>query len=65
MTTETVISVTFSWLDYSIFVAMLAISVAIGIYFGCFGSKQASAGEYLMGGKKMHIFPIAMSLIAR
>lgn len=65
MPAEALISLTFSWLDYTIFGGMLALSVAIGVYFGYFGTKEASANEYLMGGKKMHIFPIAMSLVAR
>jgi hypothetical protein len=64
-TTAAPVTVTFSWYDYTLFSTMLAISVMIGIYFGCFGSKQSTASEYLMGGKKMHIFPIAMSLVAR
>jgi sodium-coupled monocarboxylate transporter 8/12 len=63
-TTAAPVTVTFSWYDYTLFSTMLAISVMIGIYFGCFGSKQSTASEYLMGGKKMHIFPIAMSLVA-
>ncbi|GJQ68454.1 hypothetical protein Trydic_g17033 [Trypoxylus dichotomus] len=43
---------------------MLGASVLIGIYFGCFGKKQKTANEYLLGGKSMTVFPIAMSLIA-
>ncbi|RZC33422.1 sodium-coupled monocarboxylate transporter 2-like [Asbolus verrucosus] len=58
------ITVSFSWYDYIIFTMMLTISVLIGIYFGCFGTKQSTASEYLMGGKKMKVFPIAMSLVA-
>ncbi|XP_044267363.1 sodium-coupled monocarboxylate transporter 2-like [Tribolium madens] len=60
----TMIAPTFSWYDYLIFSGMLTVSVIIGIYFGCFGSKQSTANEYLMGSKKMHVFPIAMSLVA-
>lgn len=57
--------VTFSWIDYILFGAMCGLSGLIGIYFGCFGSRQASPSEYLLGGKQMSVFPIAMSLIAR
>ncbi|KAJ8958138.1 hypothetical protein NQ318_006075 [Aromia moschata] len=42
----------FSWYDYTLFTVMLAISGMIGIYFGCFGNKQNTAKEYLMGGKE-------------
>ncbi|XP_018576921.1 sodium-coupled monocarboxylate transporter 1 [Anoplophora glabripennis] len=54
----------FSWYDYGLFSTMLAISGLIGIYFGCCGKKQNTTKEYLMGGKKMKVIPIAISLVA-
>lgn len=63
-TFKEIAKISFSWYDYSLFVFMLGISTAIGIYFGCFGKKQSSANEYLLGGKTMKVFPISMSLIA-
>lgn len=57
--------ITFSWYDYTLFSGMLGLSALIGVYFGCFGSKQSTADEYLMGGKKMGVIPIAVSLVAR
>jgi len=49
-----------------VFGGMLLISALIGIYFAFFAKqKQNTTNEYLMGGKKMGIFPISMSLIAR
>ncbi|XP_044269946.1 sodium-coupled monocarboxylate transporter 2-like [Tribolium madens] len=57
-------SLFFSWYDYILFGVMLSISVLIGIYFGCFGTKQSTANEYLMGDKRMKPFIITMSLIA-
>ncbi|XP_074029664.1 sodium-coupled monocarboxylate transporter 1 isoform X2 [Leptinotarsa decemlineata] len=54
----------FSWYDYAIFSTMLSISGGMGIYFGCFGQKQTTAKEYLLGGREMKVFPIVMSLIA-
>ncbi|EFA00982.1 sodium-coupled monocarboxylate transporter 1 [Tribolium castaneum] len=56
--------VSFSWYDYILFCVMLGLSALIGVYFGCFGSKQRSADEYLMGNKKMKVFPISVSLVA-
>lgn len=56
--------VTFDWVEYSVCAAMMSLSAMIGIYYGCF-SKQNTVSEYMLGGKKMGIFPIAMSLIAR
>lgn len=58
-------TVSFSWYDYILFSMMLALSAAIGIYFGCFGTKQSTAGEYLLGNKRMKVFPVAVSLVAR
>ncbi|XP_063918245.1 sodium-coupled monocarboxylate transporter 1-like isoform X1 [Zophobas morio] len=58
------VTITFSWYDYVIFGCMLGISAIIGIYFGCFGTKQSTPVEYLMGGKKMGAVPIAVSLVA-
>lgn len=58
-------TVTFSWYDYILFTMMLALSAGIGIYFGCFGTKQSTADEYLLGNKRMKVFPVAVSLVAR
>ena len=55
----------FGWTDYALFSMMLGLSALIGVYFGCFGKKQDTTAEYLLGSKKMGIFPIAMSLVAR
>lgn len=57
--------VSFSWYDYILFTLMLLFSAMIGIYFGCFGTKQSTTKEYLMGGKTMGVLPIAVSLVAR
>lgn len=55
----------FTTIDYALFVLMLLLSAAIGIYFGFFAKrKQNTTQEYLLGGKKMKFFPIAASLIA-
>jgi solute carrier family 5 (sodium-coupled monocarboxylate transporter), member 8/12 len=55
----------FTVFDYGLFGLMLALSAAIGIYFGWFAKrKQNNTTEYLLGGKKMKFFPIAASLIA-
>ncbi|CAH1369090.1 unnamed protein product [Tenebrio molitor] len=53
----------FKWPDYVMFVVMLLICVAIGVYFGIYRGV-ANAQEYLMGNRKMKIFPITMSLVA-
>ncbi|XP_053681280.1 sodium-coupled monocarboxylate transporter 1-like [Anopheles nili] len=61
--------------DYIVFVGSLLICVIIGVYFGWkdwrFQRKRkhnvrrgSEALNYLVGGRKMKIFPVAMSLIA-
>jgi sodium-coupled monocarboxylate transporter 8/12 len=55
----------FGWPDYLVFAAMLAISAVIGLYYACAGSKQSTTSEFLMAGRNMGTFPVAMSLIAR
>jgi hypothetical protein len=56
----------FTWVDYLVFGLMLGASAAIGVYYGFFAKKKADdTEEFLMAGKSMTTFPIAMSLIAR
>uniref|UniRef100_A0A0K8U1A2 Sodium-coupled monocarboxylate transporter 2 n=1 Tax=Bactrocera latifrons TaxID=174628 RepID=A0A0K8U1A2_BACLA len=55
---------TFGGVDYVVFSLMLAASAAVGIYFGFFSKSKNTTDEYLMGGKRMKIIPIAISLIA-
>lgn len=57
----------FGWQDYLMFVLMLAICAVVGIYFGFIKKKPKKsddATDYLVGGRTMKVFPIAMSLIA-
>ncbi|KAB7501272.1 Sodium-coupled monocarboxylate transporter 1 [Armadillidium nasatum] len=54
----------FTYIDYGVFALMLLLSAAIGIFYGCFGNKMNDTKEFLMAGKSMTTFPVAMSLIA-
>ncbi|KAJ1532030.1 hypothetical protein ONE63_000664 [Megalurothrips usitatus] len=49
--------------DYAMFAVMMAVSALVGVYYGCY-KRQRTVQDYLLGGKTMGIFPIAMSLIA-
>ncbi|XP_014477376.1 PREDICTED: sodium-coupled monocarboxylate transporter 1-like [Dinoponera quadriceps] len=51
----------FGWVDYTCFGLLLLVSVLIGLYFGIY-TKQDTPIEYFLGGKRMKIFPIAMSV---
>ncbi|GFQ97045.1 sodium-coupled monocarboxylate transporter 2 [Trichonephila clavata] len=54
----------FTTADYAIFIAMLGVSAVIGIYYACTGSKQKTTKDFFMGGQKMGVFPVAMSILA-
>lgn len=65
----------FSWPDYMVFVLMLVSCMCIGVYFGWQDHQKkkhrhkarrgSEALDYLVGGRKMKVFPVAMSLVAR
>ena len=52
----------FGWEEYVVLSLMLLVSTLIGIYFAWKGQK--SNAEYLLGGKRMGVLPMSMSLIA-
>lgn len=52
----------FGYLDYLVFTAILLISGAIGLFYWCLGEQ--STKDFLMGGRKMGRFPVAVSLLA-
>lgn len=67
----------FGTADYAVFVTMLICCSMVGLYFGYQdhqNHKKASklksarrgsmALDYLMGGRNMKVFPVAMSLVA-
>lgn len=51
-------------MDYLLFGMTLLLSALIGIYYAWRGAN-GSTFDYLLAGKKMSIFPVAMSLAAR
>ncbi|XP_017119101.1 sodium-coupled monocarboxylate transporter 2 [Drosophila elegans] len=53
----------FAWPDYVAFVSMFLLCIGIGIYFG-FMKKSVSEDDYMLGGRKMLVIPIAFSLVA-
>jgi Na+/proline symporter len=54
----------FGLADYMVFVSMLMVCAMIGVYYG-FCAGMVSEADYLVGGRNMQTFPVAMSLIAR
>ncbi|PVD36488.1 hypothetical protein C0Q70_03472 [Pomacea canaliculata] len=53
----------FGPVDYVLFVLMLVISAAIGIFYGCWGGKQKTTKEFLMANRSMSIIPVAISIL--
>uniref|UniRef100_A0A1A9UN92 Sodium-coupled monocarboxylate transporter 1 n=1 Tax=Glossina austeni TaxID=7395 RepID=A0A1A9UN92_GLOAU len=66
----------FGSMDYFIFVLMLVVCAIVGIYFGFIEKKQkgskrsleqrrgSEALDYLVGGRKMKVVPVSLSLVA-
>ncbi|XP_047115209.1 sodium-coupled monocarboxylate transporter 1-like [Schistocerca piceifrons] len=55
----------FGWVDHLSFALMLGLSAAIGVYFGVFGrSKNTAQVDYLHGGKRMRVLPVAVSQVS-
>lgn len=54
--------------DYVVFGTLCTLSCAGGIWYSAVGSRTKAVRDlkdYLLGGKSMATFPVAMSLIAR
>ncbi|XP_064595915.1 sodium-coupled monocarboxylate transporter 2-like [Liolophura sinensis] len=51
------------WADYALFAAVLTVSIGIGIYHACAGSKQRTTAEYLVGNRKMSVLPVSFSYV--
>ena len=56
----------FHWADYLVFVLTLVLSGAIGVYYAINARlrRSGSAADVLLGGRKMSVFPVALSLMA-
>ncbi|XP_025093134.1 sodium-coupled monocarboxylate transporter 2-like isoform X2 [Pomacea canaliculata] len=54
---------TFGPVDYMFFVLTLLVSAGIGIFYAIWDRRRNTPQEFLLGGKKMALFPVAMSLM--
>ncbi|CAG2108394.1 unnamed protein product [Medioppia subpectinata] len=57
-------STTFGVVDYMIFIAMLMMSTAIGLYWSWKDRNNTDANEFLRGGNHMSVLPVCMSIMA-
>ncbi|XP_053402515.1 sodium-coupled monocarboxylate transporter 1-like [Mercenaria mercenaria] len=55
---------TFHWLDYLIFILMLVISAAVGLFYAIKDRRNQSTANFLLGGRRMSILPVTLSLMA-
>ena len=55
---------TFHWADYLLFILVLVISAAIGIFYAWKDKKKQTTANFLLGGRKMALFPVTLSLMA-
>lgn len=53
---------TLDWYEYVIFVGVLVTSMGIGIFYGCFGTKNRTNEEFIMAGRNMSILPVSVSI---
>lgn len=51
----------FSFYDYSVVIAMLAVSLKIGVFYGYFHKSSLDSADFMLGSK-MGLFPVTLSL---
>ncbi|XP_055894114.1 sodium-coupled monocarboxylate transporter 1-like isoform X1 [Biomphalaria glabrata] len=50
--------------DYVVIAVMLFIPLAVGVFFAIKDAKKTNRDEYLFGGRKMSMLPVALSIFA-
>uniref|UniRef100_A0A1B6GGU5 Sodium/solute symporter n=1 Tax=Cuerna arida TaxID=1464854 RepID=A0A1B6GGU5_9HEMI len=53
----------FNWVEYSVVVIMLILSLLVGAYYTFF-NKQKTYNDYMLGGRTMGVLPVSMSIVA-
>ncbi|XP_071089315.1 sodium-coupled monocarboxylate transporter 2-like [Haliotis cracherodii] len=48
--------------DYVVICGFLSLSVGIGLYYAFRGRRRKTREEYLMGGRRLHVIPVTLSL---
>ncbi|CAH1799507.1 unnamed protein product [Owenia fusiformis] len=54
---------TFGTWDYVIFVAVLLVSIGVGLFFAFTGGRQKTNNEFLMANRQMNVVPVAISMV--
>ena len=53
----------FGVVDYVLFILTLLISAGIGIFYAIWDRKKNTPQDFLLGGRNMSVFPVALSLM--
>lgn len=61
---EHIVKNVFGVTDYIVFGIMLLISAGIGVWYAIVDRKKSNTQEFLMGGRSLSVFPVAMSVLA-
>lgn len=64
MSGDSLVAGSFVVADYVVFALMLVVSAAVGVYFAWVDRGQRSAGDFLMGGRRLTALPVSLSLTA-
>ncbi|PRD26292.1 UNVERIFIED_CONTAM: Sodium-coupled monocarboxylate transporter 2 [Trichonephila clavipes] len=54
----------FGIVDYAVFALMLLFSASVGVWYAIKDRKKTDTQEFLMGGRSLSVFPVAMSVLA-
>ncbi|XP_064470656.1 sodium-coupled monocarboxylate transporter 2-like [Ornithodoros turicata] len=54
----------FSIADFGVLAAVLGISALIGVYFAWKGRKSTNNKEFLVGNRRLQVFPVTLSMMA-
>lgn len=57
-------AVNFNAVDYVVFAATLLVSASIGLYYAIKDRKKTDEKEFLLAGRSMQTFPVALSLLS-
>lgn len=55
----------FTRVDYAVIIALLFISLSIGVFIAIFHNANKTSDDFLFGDFKMKCLPVALSLLAR
>ncbi|XP_067657868.1 sodium-coupled monocarboxylate transporter 1-like [Haliotis asinina] len=61
--TSSMAKVSISAADYAVICGMLSLSVGIGLYYAVKGRRKITREEYLLGGRRLSVIPVTLSLI--